>query len=135
VFNTIFNLVTQDSQVECFQNAAAHLCSGGRFVIETHLPDLQRLPLGQAIIPFRADPEGLSFDVYDVVTQRFSSQHYVFTEAGVEAYPVEFRYAWPAELDLMARLAGLTLQDRWSGWRREQFTSLSRSHVSVYQKP
>jgi SAM-dependent methyltransferase len=135
VFNTIFNLVTQDAQVACFQNAAAHLRSGGRFVIETHVPDLQRLPPGQTVIPFRADPEGMSFDVYDVVTQRFSSQHYVFAEEGVRAYPVELRYAWPAELDLMARLAGLALEDRWSGWQREPFTSLSRAHVSVYEKP
>jgi SAM-dependent methyltransferase len=134
VFNTIFNVVTQDEQVACFQNAAAHLRSGGRFVIETHVPDLQRLPLGQTIIPFRADPEGISFDVYDVVTQRFSSQHYAFSRDGVEAYPVELRYAWPSELDLMARLAGLTLRDRWAGWQREPFTSLSRAHVSVYEK-
>jgi SAM-dependent methyltransferase len=134
VFNTIFNLVTQDEQVACFQNAAAHLQSGGRFVIETGVPDLQSLPLGQTIIPFRADPEGISVDVYDVVTQRFSSQHYVFTEDGVHAFPVELRYAWPSELDLMARLAGLTLQNRWAGWQREPFTNLSRAHVSVYEK-
>lgn len=134
VFNTIFNLVTQDAQVACFENAAAHLRRGGTFVIETGVPDLQRLPLGQTIIPFRADPEGLSFDVYDVVTQRFSSQHYYFSEDGVQAFPVELRYAWPAELDLMARLAGLALRDRWAGWQREPFTSLSRSHVSVYEK-
>ncbi|HEX2303630.1 MAG TPA: class I SAM-dependent methyltransferase [Gaiella sp.] len=135
VFNTIFNLVTQDAQVACFENAAAHLASGGRFLIETHVPDLQRLPPGQTVIPFRADPEGVSFDVYDVVTQRFSSQHYFFTDEGVRASPVELRYAWPAELDLMARIAGLALEDRWGGWRREPFTSLSRSHVSVYVKP
>jgi SAM-dependent methyltransferase len=135
VFNTIFNLVTQDEQIACFQNAAAHLRSGGRFVIETGVPDLQNLPVGQTIIPFRADPEGIGFDVYDVVTQRFSSQHYVFAEGRVETYPVEFRYAWPSELDLMARLAGLRLQDRWAGWQREPFTSLSRAHVSVYEKP
>ena len=135
VFNTIFNLVTQDDQVACFENAAAHLRSGGRFVIETGVPDLQNLPVGQTVIPFRADPEGIGFDVYDVVTQRFSSQHYYFAEDGVEAFPVELRYAWPSELDLMARLAGLTLQDRWAGWQREPFTSLSRAHVSVYEKP
>jgi len=135
VFNTIFNLVTQDAQVACFENAAAHLRSGGRFVIETGVPGLQGLPPGQTIIPFRADPDGVSFDVYDVVTKRFSSQHYVFAEDGVQAYPVEFRYAWPAELDLMARIAGLSLQNRWGGLQREPFTSLSRSHVSVYEKP
>ncbi len=135
IFNTIFNLVTQDEQVACFQNAAAHLGSGGRFVVETHVPDLQRLTLGQTIIPYRAEPEGISFDVYDVVTQRFSSQHYVFADGRVEAYPLEFRYAWPSELDLMARLAGLTLRERWAGWQGEAFTSVSRAHVSVYQKP
>jgi SAM-dependent methyltransferase len=135
IFNTIFNLVTQDAQVACFENAAAHLGSGGRFVIETGVPDLQNLPVGQTIIPFRADPGGMGFDVYDVVTQRFSSQHYDFVDGRVEAHPVEFRYAWPAELDLMARLAGLSLRDRWANWRREPFTGLSRGHVSVYQKP
>jgi SAM-dependent methyltransferase len=135
VWNTIFNLVTQDAQVACFENAAAHLRSGGHFVIETGVPDLQSLPVGQTIVPFRADPEGLGFDVYDVVTQRFSSQHYVFIDGGVQTYPVEFRYAWPAELDLMARIAGMTLAERWAGWEREPFTNVSRSHVSVYEKP
>jgi len=135
VFNTIFNLVTQDAQVACFENAAAHLRSGGRFVIETGVPNIQRLPPGQTVIPGRAEPGGLSFDVFDVVTQRFSSQHFHFVDGQVQAFPVEFRYAWPAELDLMARIAGLRLRDRWSGWRREPFTSLSRSHVSVYAKP
>jgi hypothetical protein len=104
-------------------------------VVETGVPDLQSLPVGQTIVPFRADPGGLGFDVYDVVTQRFSSQHYDFVDGRVEAHPVEFRYAWPAELDLMARLAGLRLRDRWAGWHREPFTSLSRAHVSVYEKP
>jgi SAM-dependent methyltransferase len=135
VFNTINNLVTQDAQVACFENAAAHLGSGGRFVIEVGVPDLQNLPVGQSIIPFHAGPGGIGFDVYDVVTQRFSSQHYDFTEGRVEAFPYEFRYVWPSELDLMARLAGMRLEHRWAGWRREPFTSLSRAHVSVYQKP
>jgi SAM-dependent methyltransferase len=134
VFNTISNLVTQDAQVACFQNAAAHLRSGGRFVIENGVPALQSLPPGQTVIPFRADPEGFSFDVYDVVTQRFSSQHFYIVDGKVEAFPVEFRYAWPAELDLMARLAGMRLQNRWAGWQREPFTNLSRAHVSVYEK-
>jgi SAM-dependent methyltransferase len=134
VFNTINNLVTQDAQVACFENAAAHLSSGGVFVIEVGVPGLQRLPLGQTIVPFRADAKGLGFDVYDVVTQRFSSQHYHFTEDGIRATPVEFRYAWPAELDLMARIAGMTLRDRWSNWKRQPFTAVSRSHVSVWEK-
>jgi hypothetical protein len=89
------------------------------------VPELQSLPLGQTIIPFRAAPDGVSFDVYDVVTQRFSSQHFVFSDGRVEAFPFEFRYAWPAELDLMSRLAGLTLRDRWAGW------GASRSRVSA----
>lgn len=135
MFNAIFNLVTQAEQVACFENAAAHLRSGGRFVVETGVPDLQNLPVGQTIIPFRADPSGIGFDVYDVVTQRFSSQHYAFAGGRIEPYHVEFRYAWPSELDLMARLAGLRLQHRWAGWQREPFTSVSRAHVSVYEKP
>jgi SAM-dependent methyltransferase len=135
VFNTIFNLTTQDAQVACFENAAAHLSSGGRFVIETGVPGLQGLPLGQTIVPFRADPDGLGFDVYDVVTQRFSSQHYHFADGQVRAHGVEFRYAWPAELDLMARIAGLSLEARWSNWQREPFTAVSTSHVSVWAKP
>ena len=135
VFNTISNLVTQDAQVACFQNAAAHLRSGGRFVIENGVPALQSLPPGQTVLPFRADPEGFSFDVYDVVTQRFSSQHFYIVDGHLEARPVEFRYAWPAELDLMARLAGMRLQDRWAGWEREPFTAVSPAHVSVYEKP
>jgi hypothetical protein len=134
VFNTIFNLTTQDAQVACFENAAAHLRPGGRFVVETGVPDLQNLPVGQTIVPFRADAGGLGFDVYDVVTQRFSSQHYTFSDGRVEAEPYEFRYAWPAELDLMARIAGMTLAERWAGWRREPFTALSRAHVSVWEK-
>jgi SAM-dependent methyltransferase len=134
VFNTISNLVTQDAQVACFQNAAAHLSSGGRFVIENNVPALQSLPLGHTVIPFRVDPEGFSFDVYDVVTQRFSSQHFNIVDGALEAFPVEFRYAWPAELDLMARLAGMRLEGRWAGWQREPFTALSPAHVSVYEK-
>jgi Methyltransferase domain len=135
VFNTIFNLTTQDGQVACFANAAAHLPSGGRFVIEARVPELQRLPLGQTVLPWRADPGGMSFYVYDVVTQRLSGQHYHFADGAVEASPTEMRYAWPSELDLMARLAGMRLQDRWAGWGREPFTGLSPSHVSVYEKP
>jgi SAM-dependent methyltransferase len=132
VFNTIFNLVTQDGQVACFENAAAHLLSGGRFVIEARVPELQRLPLGQTMLPWRADPDGMSFYVYDVVTQGLSGRHYDFVDGRMEASPIEMRYAWPSELDLMARLAGMRLEHRWAGWGREPFTALSPSHVSVY---
>jgi Methyltransferase domain len=136
VFNTIFNLTTQDGQVACFENAAAHLRSGGRFVIEARIPELQRLPFGQTVLPWRADPSGLSYYVYDVVTQRLSGQHYYVQEDGrLQPSPTEMRYAWPAELDLMARMAGLRLGHRWAGWNREPFTALSPSHVSVYEKP
>jgi hypothetical protein len=135
IFNTIFNLTTQDEQVACFENAAAHLPSGGRFVIEARVPELQRLPFGQTVLPWRADPGGMSYYVYDVVTQRLSGQHYYFFDDGkVEASPTEMRYAWPAELDLMARIAGMRLEHRWAGWGREPFTALSPSHVSVYAK-
>ena len=134
VFNTICNLTTQDAQVACFENAAAHLRSGGRFVIELGVPALQMLPVGQSIVPFHAGPGRLGFDVYDVVTQNFSSQHYVFEDGKAESGHVDFRYAWPAELDLMARIAGMALEHRWAGWEREPFTSVSSSHVSVYVK-
>ena len=134
VFNTIFNLTTQDGQVACFENAAAHLGSGGRFVIEARVPELQRLPLGQTVLPWRADPTGMSFYVYDVVTQRLSGQHYFFEDGAFQPSPIELRYAWPAELDLMARLAGMRLEHRWAGWGREPFRALSPAHVSVYVK-
>ena len=135
VFNTIFNLITQDEQVACFRNAAAHLDAGGCFVVELEVPDLQRLPPGQNISVIGVDARTISFDVYDVLTQRLTSHHFVVSDERISSYPVEGRYAWPAELDLMARLAGLSLRERWAGWKREPFTSLSRSHVSVYVKP
>jgi hypothetical protein len=135
IFNTIFNLKTQDEQVACFQNAAAHLSSGGHFVIELSVPDLQRIAPGQDVYVYAVDARTMSFDVYDVVTQRLTSNHFVVDDGRVSAFPVEGRYAWPSELDLMARLAGMRLRDRWGGWNREAFTSLSRSHVSIDEKP
>jgi SAM-dependent methyltransferase len=135
IFNTIFNLKTQDDQVACFQNAGDHLDSGGHFVIELGVPDLQRLPPGQDVFVDAVDARSMSFDVYDVVTQRLTSNHFVLDDGRVSSYPVEGRYAWPSELDLMARLAGMRLRERWGGWKREPFTSLSRSHVSIYEKP
>jgi trans-aconitate methyltransferase len=135
VFNTIFNLTTQDAQVACFENAAAHLAAGGRFVIEARVPELQRLPLGQTVLPWRADADAISYYVYDVVTQRLSGRHYYIEDERIRPSPIEMRYAWPAELDLMARLAGLRLEHRWAGWAGESFTALSPAHVSVYVKP
>ncbi len=99
------------------------------------MPELQRLPLGQTMLPWRADPGAMSFYVYDVVNQGLSGRHYYFLEDGrVEPSPIEMRYVWPAELDLMARIAGMRLEHRWGGWEREPFTHLSPSHVSVYVK-
>jgi SAM-dependent methyltransferase len=135
VFNTIFNLTTQDEQVACFANAAAHLGAGGRFVIETRVPELQKLPLGQTIVNARSEPNRISNYVYDVVTQALQAQHYFIRDDGtVESSPVPMGYAWPAELDLMARLAGMRLESRWGGWLGEPFTARSSSHVSVYVK-
>ena len=134
IFNTIFNLKTQDEQVACFQNAAAHLASGGHFVVELGVPELQRLSPGQDVHVYHVDARTMSFDTYDVVTQALTSNHFVIADGLVSSYPVEGRYAWPSELDLMARLAGMQLTERWAGWQREPFTKLSSSHVSVYRK-
>ena len=116
VFNTIMNLTTQDAQVACFRNAAAHLEPGGCFVIEVMLPDLQRLPAGETIRPFTVTSTRLGFDEYDVVGQGLISHHYSVTDGKLRVNAIPFRYVWPAELDLMARLAGMTLRERWSDW-------------------
>ena len=135
VFNTIFNLTTQDGQVACFQNAAAHLRSGGRFVIEARVPELQRLPLGQTVLPWRADPAGCPTTSTTSSPSGSAASTTTSRTARIRASPIEMRYAWPAELDLMARLAGMRLEHRWAGWDREPFTGLSPAHVSVYVKP
>jgi SAM-dependent methyltransferase len=135
VFNTIMNLTTQEAQVACFANAAAHLSPGGRFVIETMVPDLRLLPPGQTAVPFAIGPEQCAFDVYDVATQAMSSNYLTLTDGRAEFSSIPFRYAWPAELDLMAQLGGLRLAERWAGWRHEPFTSESRQHVSIWAKP
>jgi len=135
VFNTINNLTSQDGQVACFVNAAAHLEDGGSFVVEVGVPDLRRLPPGQTAVPFRVDPGRLGFDTYDTVTQEMWSHHYWSGPNGIESASQPFRYVWPSELDLMARIAGLQLRERWAGWQREPFTAESRSHVSIYEKP
>jgi SAM-dependent methyltransferase len=135
VFNTIMNLTTQAAQVACFRNVAAHLEPGGCFVIEVMLPELRKLPPGQTVVPFRVSPTLYAFDAYDTATQAMSS-NYVKVNDGRGSYrSVPFRYVWPAELDLMAQLAGLRLRERWGGWTREPFTSESRQHVSVWEKP
>ncbi len=134
VFNTINNLTTQDEQVACFENVAAHLEPGGCFVIEVGVPALQRLPPGETVHPFTVTPTRLGFDEYDVVSQGLISHHYWIADDKFEALSVPFRYVWPSELNLMARIAGMRLRERWSGWKREPFTSESTKHISVWEK-
>ena len=136
VFNTIDNLTTQDEQVACFRNVAAHLEPGGCFVIELGVPDLQRLPPGDTMRVFQASDDHWGIDEYDVPTQRMWSHHFQRRDDGsFELVSLPFRYAWPAELDLMAELAGLRLRERFGGWAHEPFTGESRKHVSVWEKP
>ena len=134
VYNTIGNLTSQDDQVDCFRNAAAHLAPGGHFVIEVGVPDLRLLPPGQTVVPFRAEPDRLGFDEYDLVHQGMVSRHYWRSGDRWESASVPFRYVWPAELDLMARIAGMRLRERWADWDRSAFTGDSRTHVSVWRK-
>jgi SAM-dependent methyltransferase len=135
VFNTIMNLTSQDAQVACFQNVAAHLEPGGCFVIEVGLPALQKLPFGETIRPFALSETHLGFDEYDVANQGLISHHYTRAADGkFEQWSLPFRYVWPSELDLMAKLAGMTLRERWSGWNREPFTSESTKLVGVWRR-
>jgi len=129
VFNTIMNLTTQDAQVACFGNVARHLERGGYFVIEVMVPDLRRLPPGERYVPFNVSETHVGIDEYDVAKQGLISHHYTNRLGSVP-----FRYVWPAELDLMAHIAGLTLRERWADWDRSPFTSESRKHVSVWQR-
>ncbi|MES4886606.1 class I SAM-dependent methyltransferase [Streptomyces sp. NPDC096012] len=135
VYNTIMNLTSQDAQVECFRTVAGQLAPGGCFVVEVGVPDLRRLPPGQDAVPFRVDGGRLGFDLYDVPTQSVTSHHVEVVDGRGTHLEIPFRYVWPAELDLMARLAGLRLRERWDGWTREPFTAASRQHVSVWEKP
>lgn len=132
--NTITNLTTQEDQVRCFENAARHLVPGGCFVIEVFVPELRRLPPGETFHAFDVTPNHLGFDEYDFVSQIEWSHHYWIGEDSVETFSAPFRYVWPSELDLMARLAGMSLRERWSDWDRSPFTNESRSHVSVWEK-
>ncbi len=134
VFNTIMNLTTQEEQVACFRNVASHLEPGGCFVIEVGVPELQRLPPGETVRPFNVSATRLGFDEYDVASQGLISHHYSVTGGELHVLSVPFRYVWPSELDLMARLAGMTLRERWSSWTREAFTRESEKHVSVWAK-
>jgi SAM-dependent methyltransferase len=134
VRNTIMNLTTQDGQVACFQNVASHLQPGGCFVIEVVVPALRRLPPGETVRAFTVTPTHLGFEEYEVATQLAVSHHYWVVDGQLEPRSVPFRYVWPSELDLMARLAGMILRERWSDWTHAPFTSDSSQHVSVWEK-
>jgi SAM-dependent methyltransferase len=136
VYNTISNLLTQAEQVACFRNAARHLVPGGRFVIELEVPQLRRLPPGQDAVVFSAEPGYVGLDTYDVLRQHLVSYHFRFGETRqAELFRSPHRYVWPAELDLMAQLAGLELETRHADWSGAEFTAESPSHVSVYRLP
>jgi SAM-dependent methyltransferase len=135
VFNTIGNLTTQDAQVACFQNVAAHLEPGGCFVIELGVPRLRTLPPGERFQVFDFSETHVGIDEYDVANQRLVSHHFSLVDGTWDLVSMPFRSVSPAELDLMARLAGMTLRERWSGWNREPFTSESTKHISVWEKP
>jgi methyltransferase family protein len=135
VFNTLFNLLTQDDQVRCFENAAAHLTDDGMFVVEAQVPTfLTALRDGQYVNAEAVAVNEVWLDVgrYDPVTQRLEESHVRLSREGVRVAPIVTRYAWPSELDLMARIAGLRLRERWAGWDRAPFTAASGNHVSVY---
>jgi SAM-dependent methyltransferase len=135
VFNTIGNLTSQDAQVACFENVAAHLEPGGCFVIELGVPELRKLLPGERFVVFDFSESHVGIDEYDVAGQRLVSHHFSLVDGAWRKGSLPFRYVWPAELDLMARVAGMALRERWSGWKREPFTSESAKHVSVWEKP
>jgi SAM-dependent methyltransferase len=133
--NTITNLISQDEQVQAFGNAAAHLRPGGCFLLENYVPQLRRLPPGDTTHVFAATADHVGLEEYDVAAQLAVSRHYWTIEGQLRTFSSTHRYAWPAELDLMARIAGLRLRDRWADWHRTPFTGASRSHISVWEKP
>ena len=135
-FNTFFALLSQEEQVRCFRNVADHLTTGGVFVIEAFVPDLTRFARHQNLTTVQIDADLVLIDasLHDPVGQRVVAQHIMITEGGTRLYPVQLRYAWPAELDLMARLAGLRLRERWGSWQRAPFTAASGQHVSIYER-
>jgi SAM-dependent methyltransferase len=135
VYNTISNLTTQDAQVECFRNAAAHLVPGGCFVVELYVPPLRLLPPGENVRSFALSPAYVAFDEFtDFAAQISWSHHYRVVGDRLDVFSAPFRYVWPSELDLMARLAGMRLRERWADWQHAPFTGQSPSHVSVWEK-
>jgi len=134
VYNTIENLASQDDQVACFVNVGNHLDPGGCFVVEVAVPPLRRLPPGETALPFTVTPDRVGFDTIDVARQRGVSHHYWVGSGRAKTFTMPYRYVWPAELDLMARIGGMRLRERWSSWSRTPFTGESASHVSVWEK-
>jgi SAM-dependent methyltransferase len=135
VFTTIMNLTTQAAQVACFRNVAVHLDPGGCFVIEVMIPQLRKLPPGETFQVFYGSENYWGIDEYDVAVQGLVSHHLEVVDGELERFSMPSRYVWPAELDLMAQLAGMRLRERWGGWKREPFTSDSTQHVSVWELP
>lgn len=135
VFNTIMNLTTHAAQVACFRNVAAHLEPGGCFVVEVGIPSLQRLPPSERYRAYHVDETRWDIDEFDVAAQGLISHHFAMVAGRLERNSIPFRYVWPSELDLMAQLAGMSLRERWAGWKQEPFTNDSRKHVSVWEKP
>jgi SAM-dependent methyltransferase len=135
IFNTFFALTTQEEQVQCFRNVAAHLAPGGCFLIEAFVPDLTRFTHGQVNMARRVTTDEVMLDIsqHNPMNQHVISQQVVITDGNIRLYPVQIRYCWPSELDLMAQLAGLRLRERWNNWKREPFTSESGHHISIYE--
>jgi SAM-dependent methyltransferase len=136
-FNTFFLLGSQEEQVRCFSNVAKQLRPGGVFLIEAFVPDLTRFDRGQTTQAVQVGVDELRLEVsrHDPLNQRTHSQYVIITEAGVKLYPIQVRYAWPSELDLMARLAGMRLRERWGDWGQAPFTAASAHHISIYELP
>ncbi|MBU1314660.1 MAG: class I SAM-dependent methyltransferase [Alphaproteobacteria bacterium] len=134
VFNTIDNLTTQEAQIACFRNAAEHLQPGGRFLIETQVPPIQTLPFGESLSAFACSPRHMGVDDIDIATQCYTSNHVWIDGDSMTSLTIPFRYVWPSELDLMAKLARLELEHRWSDWGKSPFDRLSKSHISVWRK-
>ena len=135
VRNTITNLTTEDEQVACFENVAGHLEPGGCFVVENYVPALRLLPPGETVHVFAATPTHVGFEEYDVAAQIAVSRHFWLVDGQWQTFSSAHRYLWPSELDLMARLAGMRLRERWAAWDRSAFTSESAGHVSVWELP
>lgn len=134
VFNTIDNLTTQQSQIACFENAARHLGSGGRFLVETLVPPIQKIPFGETRLAFASSSDHFGIDEFDISTQSYTSNHVWIKDNRHKHLSIPFRYAWPSELDLMAKLAGFDLEFRWSDWERSPFDRMSTKHISVWRK-